>query len=130
MINILIQATLLGGYYALIACGLAFMFQVMRVINLAHGSLAIVSAYLVCVVSDTFGLSPFVALLAIIPVMGLVGWLLQRLVLERAVQGGAFLPVLSAFGLRHRTGQSVVSAVRREYAVIVTLCRGSELGSV
>ncbi|WP_323780670.1 branched-chain amino acid ABC transporter permease [Thalassovita sp.] len=99
MINILIQATLLGGYYALIACGLAFMFQVMRVINLAHGSLAIVSAYLVWVVSDTFGLSPFVALLAIIPVMGLAGWLLQRLVLERAVKGGELLPVLSTFGL-------------------------------
>ena len=43
MINILIQAVLLGGYYALIACGLAFMLQVMRVINLAHGSLAVVS---------------------------------------------------------------------------------------
>lgn len=99
MINILLQATLLGGYYALIACGLAFMFQVMRVINLAHGSLAIVSAYAVWTLSDATGLSPFLVLLAVIPAMGLAGWLLQRLVLERAVRGGELLPVLSTFGL-------------------------------
>ena len=99
MTNILIQAVLLGGYYALIACGLAFMFQVMRVINLAHGSLAVVSAYAVWSLSDTFDMSPFVALLAVVPVMGVAGWLLQRLVLERAVRGGELLPVLSTFGL-------------------------------
>ena len=40
MMSQFVQAVLLDGYYALIACGLAFMFQVMRVINLAHGSLA------------------------------------------------------------------------------------------
>lgn len=99
MINILIQALLLGGYYALIACGLAFMFQVMRVINLAHGSLAVVSAYLVWFICDTLALSPFVAVLLVIPLMGVAGWLLQRLVLERAVKGGELLPVLSTFGL-------------------------------
>ncbi|MBU2357809.1 MAG: branched-chain amino acid ABC transporter permease [Alphaproteobacteria bacterium] len=99
MINILIQAVLLGGYYALIACGLAFMFHVMRVINLAHGSLAVVSAYLVWSLSDAFGLSPFVALIPVVAIMGLAGWLLQRLVLERAVHGGELLPVLSTFGL-------------------------------
>ena len=45
MINQLVQGVLLGGYYALIACGLSFMFSVMRIINLAHGSLAVLSAY-------------------------------------------------------------------------------------
>ena len=39
-LNQIIQGVLLGGYYALIACGLSFMFSVMRIINLAHGSLA------------------------------------------------------------------------------------------
>ena len=45
MINQIIQGILLGGYYALIACGLSFMFSVMRIINLAHGSLAVLAAY-------------------------------------------------------------------------------------
>ena len=41
MSNQIVQGILLGGYYALIACGLSFMFSVMRIINLAHGSLAV-----------------------------------------------------------------------------------------
>ena len=40
-LNQILQGVLLGGYYALIACGLSFMFGVMRIINLAHGSLAV-----------------------------------------------------------------------------------------
>jgi branched-chain amino acid transport system permease protein len=99
MINLFIQALLLGGYYALIACGLAFMFQVMRVINLAHGSFAILAAYLVWVMADRLAISPFLALAMILPFMGVLGWLLQRLVLERAIRGGDLMPVLSTFGL-------------------------------
>jgi branched-chain amino acid transport system permease protein len=41
LVNQILQGVLLGGYYALIACGLSFMFGVMGVINLAHGSLAV-----------------------------------------------------------------------------------------
>ena len=41
LVNQIIQGVLLGGYYALIACGLSFMFGVMGIINLAHGSLAV-----------------------------------------------------------------------------------------
>ncbi|TYL46640.1 branched-chain amino acid ABC transporter permease [Marinomonas sp. IMCC 4694] len=99
MINSLVQAILLGGYYALVACGLAFMFQVMRIINLAHGSLAILSAYLVWEITDAFALSPFISVLMILPIMAVVGLLLQRVILERATKGGELLPVLTTFGL-------------------------------
>lgn len=99
MINSLVQAILLGGYYALVACGLAFMFQVMRIINLAHGSLAILSAYLVWELTDAFSLSPFVSVIVILPVMAVIGLLLQRVILERATKGGELLPVLTTFGL-------------------------------
>ena len=46
LLNQVLQGLLLGGYYAVLACGLSFMFGVMRIINLAHGSLAVVAAYL------------------------------------------------------------------------------------
>ncbi|RDL45454.1 branched-chain amino acid ABC transporter permease [Marinomonas piezotolerans] len=99
MINSLVQAILLGGYYALIACGLAFMFQVMRIINLAHGSLAILSAYLVWEITDALALSPFISVLMILPIMAIIGLLLQRVILERTTKGGELLPVLTTFGL-------------------------------
>jgi branched-chain amino acid transport system permease protein len=93
------QGVLLGGYYALLACGLSFMFGVMRIVNLAHGSIAILAAYGVWLAAEQFKISPFVALLALSPVMFGAGWLLQRGVLERSLRSGALTPLLSTFGL-------------------------------
>jgi branched-chain amino acid transport system permease protein len=95
----IIQGVLLGGYYALIASGLSFMFGVMGVINLAHGSLAVLAAYALFVLADRFGIEPFLGLCLVAPAMALVGWALQRLVLERSARGGLLVPVLSTFGL-------------------------------
>lgn len=97
--NQIIQGLLLGGYYALLACGLSFMFGVMRLINLAHGSLAVLAAYLLFVLAEKYGVNPFLGLVAVIPVMALLGWILHRLVLERSARAGALIPLLSTFGL-------------------------------
>ncbi|SCB31661.1 branched-chain amino acid ABC transporter permease [Rhizobium multihospitium] len=99
MTNTLIQGILLGGYYAVIACGLSFMFSVMRIINLAHGSLAVVAAYGLWLLAAKLGIPPFAGLLIVLPVMAVLGWLLQRFVLERSARGGALLPILTTFGL-------------------------------
>ena len=45
LLNQIVQGVLLGGYYAVVACGLSFMFSVMQIINLAHGGLAVLAAY-------------------------------------------------------------------------------------
>jgi branched-chain amino acid transport system permease protein len=95
----LLNGFLLGGYYALLACGLSFMFGVMRIINLAHGDLAILSACLVFLIADTTGISPFIALIVVLPAMGLLGWALQRWMLERSLRAGALVPLLTTFGL-------------------------------
>jgi branched-chain amino acid transport system permease protein len=97
--NQIIQGLLLGGYYALLACGLSFMFGVMRLINLAHGSLAIVAAYLLFVLAEKYDINPFLGLIAVVPAMAILGWILHRLVLERSARAGALIPLLSTFGL-------------------------------
>jgi branched-chain amino acid transport system permease protein len=99
MLSNLIQAVFLGGYYAMVAVGLSFMFSVMRVINLAHGSLAILSAYLLYVLAEKFGINPFLGLLIVAPIMAALGWVLQRYMLDRSARGGELLPVLTTFGL-------------------------------
>ncbi|MBY5654969.1 branched-chain amino acid ABC transporter permease [Rhizobium leguminosarum] len=99
MINTLLQGILLGGYYAVIACGLSFMFSVMRIINLAHGSLAVAAAYGLWLLAAKAGISPFAGLLIVLPVMAAAGWLLQRFILERSARGGTLLPILTTFGL-------------------------------
>ena len=98
-LNQIIQGILLGGYYALIASGLSFMFGVMRVINLAHGALAVLAAFGLWVIADRYEISPFVALIFVLPVMAVLGWLLQRGILERSARSGELVPILSTFGL-------------------------------
>lgn len=99
MTNQIVQGILLGGYYALIACGLSFMFSVMRIINLAHGSLAVAAAYLIFVLSERAELPLWGCFLISAAVMAVAGWLIQRLILERSARGGQLLPILSTFGL-------------------------------
>ena len=98
-LNQIVQGVLLGGYYALIACGLSFLFSVMRVINLAHGSLAILSAYALFWLADAFHVSPFLGLVVVLPLMAALGWALQKTVIERSSRAGPLVPVLSTFGL-------------------------------
>ncbi|MBZ9864468.1 branched-chain amino acid ABC transporter permease [Mesorhizobium sp. CA15] len=99
MMNQIVQGVLLGGYYALIACGLSFMFSVMRIINLAHGSLAVLSAFALWLLASRFHISPFLGLLVVLPLMAAIGWALQHFLLERSARGGALLPILTTFGL-------------------------------
>jgi branched-chain amino acid transport system permease protein len=97
--NQVLQGLLLGGYYALLACGLSFMFGVMRIINLAHGSLAVVAAYGAFHLADRHEIGPFYGLMLAMPAMACVGWLLHRLVLERSARAGELVPILATFGL-------------------------------
>jgi branched-subunit amino acid ABC-type transport system permease component len=78
MIDAIVQGVLLGGYYAVLAAGLSLMFGVMRIINLAHGDLAILGAYGVLALTSA-GLPWWGAALLVLPVMALVGALLFAL---------------------------------------------------
>jgi branched-chain amino acid transport system permease protein len=98
-VNAIVQGLLLGGLYALFACGLSLMFGVMRIINLAHGDIAVLGAFLVWEVAFTYHISPFVALLPVLPIMMAFGYLLQRTVLARSLRGGPLIPLLTTFGL-------------------------------
>lgn len=98
MIDALIQGTLLGGYYAVLAAGLSLMFGVMRIINLAHGDLAMLGAFLVLWLVG-LGWSPWLAVLVAVPAMGVVGMLLQQWVLARTLRSGVLLPLLVTMGL-------------------------------
>lgn len=98
-LNQIVQGVLLGGYYALIACGLSFMYSVMGIINIAHGSFAVLAAFALFVLADRFGISPFFGLLLVLPAMAAIGWALQRLILQRSARAGVLVPILSTFGL-------------------------------
>ena len=98
-VNAVIQGVLLGGQYALIACGLSLAFGVMRIVNLAHGDLAVCGAYLGLVLSAALGVPVWVTLPLLLPTAFAVGALLQVTLFARALRHGALAPVLVTFGL-------------------------------
>lgn len=98
-INAVLQGILLGGLYALLAAGLSLMFGVMRIVNLAHGALAILAAYLGVILSQNFGIPAFATLIIILPLMFGVGWVLQMTLLNRSLVRGGLAPILVTFGL-------------------------------
>ncbi len=98
-VNAIIQGIMLGGFYALLACGLSLMFGVMRIINLAHGDLAVLGAFLTWVLVDKTHFPLIVSLVLALIVMFGVGWALQRVLLERSLRSGMLIPLLTTFGL-------------------------------
>ena len=99
LIDTLAQGLLLGGLYALFAAGLSLVFGIMRLVNLAHGDLIILAAYLILTVATVTGLHPFLAVLIAAPLMFAVGWLLQTHLLNRVLGADILPPLLVTFGL-------------------------------
>jgi branched-chain amino acid transport system permease protein len=98
-VNALLQGILLGGLYALFATGLSLMFGVMRIVNLAHGDLSVLAAFLAYALTDYLALAPFVALLVVIPLMAGFGYVLQRTLFQPSLRAGELAPLLVTFGL-------------------------------
>jgi branched-chain amino acid transport system permease protein len=99
LVNAIVQGIFLGAFYAVLACGLSIMFGVMRIINLAHGDVAVLGAYLTFAVVERTGASTFVAFAVALPVMLVFGYVLQITVLERSLKSGLLTPLLATFGL-------------------------------
>jgi branched-chain amino acid transport system permease protein len=95
----LIQGVLLGGLYALFAMGLSLIFGVMRVVNIAHGDLIVLAAYLALVVVNATGLGPIAALVVCVPAMFVLGYVLQRGLLNFTLGTDILPPLLVTFGL-------------------------------
>ena len=98
-INAILQGVLVGGLYALFAAGLSLIFGVMRLVNLAHGDLIVLAAFLALAVVTGLGLHPLLSLLVVIPVMFALGYGLQHGVLNRTLGRDLLPPLVVTFGL-------------------------------
>jgi branched-chain amino acid transport system permease protein len=97
-VNTVIQGILLGGLYALFAAGLSLVFGVMRVVNLAHGDLSVLAAFLSLLLVEHAGMAPLLTLVIVVPVMFAVGYALQAGIINFALRT-ELAPLLATFGL-------------------------------
>jgi branched-chain amino acid transport system permease protein len=98
-VNAVVQGVLLGGVYALFATGLSLAFGVMRLVNLAHGQLALVAAFATVSLTEATGWNPLVALAVVVPAMAALGYLLQRGVFDATLKADPLTSILVTFGL-------------------------------
>ena len=98
-LNTIIQGILLGGIYALFAIGLSLSFGIMRLVNIAHGDLIVLSAYVALVVGQGTGLDPIMSLVVVVPAMFALGYAIQRGLLNQTLSGGLLPPLLVTFGI-------------------------------
>ena len=90
---------LLGGLYAIEAIGLSTIYGIVRLVNLAHGDLMILASYLSLFLISALSVSPLMTLVAIMPVMFAIGYILQRFLLNRVLGEEMEPPLLVAFGV-------------------------------
>ena len=98
-VNAIIQGLLTGGLYALFACGLSLLFGVMKVVNLAHGDLAIVAGYLAVGVIAVTNMPVLWTIPVVVVLMAIIGYILQRSIIQAAISRGELITLIVTFGL-------------------------------
>ena len=98
-VNAIIQGVLTGGLYALFACGLSLMFGVMKVVNLAHGDLAVVAGYIGVGVITVTHMPVLWAIPVVVVLMAITGYILQRSLIQGAIGRGELTTLIVTFGL-------------------------------
>jgi branched-chain amino acid transport system permease protein len=93
-----LQGILLGGLYSLYATGLSVIFGIMRLVNLAHGDLIVLGAFLI-LAAASLGVPLVVACAVVVPLMFALGYALQSVLLNRALGRNILPPLLITFGL-------------------------------
>jgi len=98
-LEITLNGLMLGALYALFGLGLSLSLGVMRMINIAHGDLIVLGAYLAAFVMDQTGLDALTSIVFVMPLMFAIGWLLQSVLLNRTIGKDPMAPLLVTFGL-------------------------------
>jgi branched-chain amino acid transport system permease protein len=98
-VDAILQGVLVGGLYALFACGLSLMFGVMKVINLAHGDLAVVAAYVAIGVIAITHVPAVWSFLLVVPIFAGLGYVIQRTLIQSALNRSVLTTLLVTFGL-------------------------------
>ena len=87
LLSALLNGLTTGAVYALIALGLTLIYGVLHIINFAHGASLMMALYGVYALKERWGIDPYVALPLMVPAMFVLGYAMQRIVINRASHG-------------------------------------------
>lgn len=99
MLQQIVNGILLGGVYALVGVGMSMIFGIVQLTNLAHGDLIILAAFISTALTTGLGLHPILTLIITIPLMFVIGVVLQSVLINRVMARGSEPALLVTFGL-------------------------------
>ncbi len=99
ILQVLVNGILLGGLYGIMAIGMTLIWGVMNIVNIAHGPMIMLGAYVTFWMFALWGWDPFLSLPVTITVLFVYGYLLQRFILNLVVRAQLFLTLLITFGI-------------------------------
>ncbi len=131
-LQILANGVVLGCLYALIASGFSLVWGVLNVINLVHGSIIVLGAYMALGLYTGLGLEPWYSLLLAIPPFFLLGYLLQRIVINRVMGAPVLVTLTLTFGLELIASNTMLYVFTADYRrLLLTPSLGSvEFGPI
>jgi branched-chain amino acid transport system permease protein len=99
VLQILVNGILMGGLYALMAIGMSLIWGVMNIINIAHGSFIMLGAFTTYWLFAIFGLDPFVSLVFSMAILFVLGYAVQKYLINYVIRASAFITLILAFGI-------------------------------
>ncbi|SMC24035.1 branched-chain amino acid transport system permease protein [Desulfacinum hydrothermale DSM 13146] len=97
--QIVINGILKGGLYALMAMGMSLIWGVMDIINIAHGSFIMLGAFTTYWLFTLLGIDPFVSLIFSISILFVIGYGIQKYLINLIIRASAFITLILAFGI-------------------------------
>src|SRR6185436_13569334 len=98
-LQVVLSGILLGGLYACMAMGFSLIWGVTNLINLAHGTMIVMGAYITWLLVTHTGIDPFLTVPASAAILFVFGHAIQRLLLNRAMRTTLFMTLILTFGL-------------------------------
>ena len=99
LLQILVNGILKGGLYALMAMGMSLIWGVMDIINIAHGSFIMLGAFTTYWLFTLLGMDPFISLFFSIAILFLLGYGVQKYIINYIIRASAFITLILAFGI-------------------------------
>jgi branched-chain amino acid transport system permease protein len=116
--QVLANGLLLGGLYAAVAAGFSLVWGVLNVVNMLHGSAIVLGSYAAFFAAQRFGINPFLAAIVVGPAIGLIGWAVQKFIVQRVITAPVLITLVLTFALDLILNNAMLNAFSADYRKI------------
>lgn len=123
-LQVIINGLVLGGLYACVGLGFSLVYGVMRIVNLAHGAMIMLGAYVAYLLFYLWGVDPFLSMIPAMAVLYAGGYIVQRFLINPVIEDDPRTSMILTFGFQWLPINAALVASKGDYLVITTSYTG------